>query len=227
MNGGVGTDTAIVDGIAATADLIFKFVNTTSTITLQGEGSTFVNIENFNITAGSGDDSLTTGGGADTLYGFSGNDVLNGGAGDDVLTGGAGTDTMTGGAGHDQFVYQFVSDTTGPGYDTIIGFDPTQDTFSVPLVVKAIDPAVATGSLSTATFDADLAAALTSAKLHAGDAVLFTASAGSLAGHTFLVVDVNGVAGYQAEQDAVIQLQGAVNLSSLSTANFHEGIFSV
>jgi hypothetical protein len=62
--------------------------------------------------------------------------------------------------------------------------------------------------------------------LHAGDAVLFTASAGSLAGHTFLVVDANGIAGYQAESDAVVQLQNGVNLSSLSTSNFHDQGFA-
>jgi hypothetical protein len=42
-------------------------------------------------------------------------------------------------------------------------------------------------------------------------------------GHTFLVVDANGIAGYQGGQDFVIQLNGATHLSSLSLADFHFG----
>jgi hypothetical protein len=34
------------------------------------------------------------------------------------------------------------------------------------------------------------------------------------------VVDVNGVAGYQAGEDYVLQLESASNLASLSTSNF-------
>ena len=61
------------------------------------------------------------------------------------------------------------------------------------------------GSLSTSSFDADLAAAMNGV-LGAGQAALFTASAGTLAGRTFAVVDANGQAGYQAGQDYVIEL---------------------
>jgi hypothetical protein len=56
--------------------------------------------------------------------------------------------------------------------------------------------------------------------LHLGHAVLFTPDGGTLAGHTFLVVDVNGMAGYQAGEDYVFQLESASNLASLSTSNF-------
>ena len=38
------------------------------------------------------------------------------------------------------------------------------------------------------------------------DAVLFNVSAGSLVGDTFLIVDANGIPGYQAGQDLVFQL---------------------
>ena len=67
----------------------------------------------------------------------------------------------------------------------------------------------AAGTLSTASFDADLAAGLDGI-LGAGQAALFSASSGSLAGHVFAVVDVNGVAGYQAGQDVVIELVNPV-----------------
>ena len=42
--------------------------------------------------------------------------------------------------------------------------------------------------------------------LGAGQAALFTANAGTLSGHVFAVIDVNGQAGYQAGQDLVIEL---------------------
>ena len=57
-------------------------------------------------------------------------------------------------------------------------------------------------------------------QLHAGDAVLFTPDSGNLAGHTFLVIDFNGVAGYQAGADLVIQLESATHLNNLSIGNF-------
>ena len=55
----------------------------------------------------------------------------------------------------------------------------------------------------------DLAAAVTAAALPAGQAVLFDPSAGDqdLAGTVYLIVDANGIAGYQANQDWVFQLE--------------------
>jgi hypothetical protein len=54
----------------------------------------------------------------------------------------------------------------------------------------------------------------------APDAVLFTPTTGNLAGHAFLIVDENGVAGYQAGADVVIELTNATNLSHFSLSNF-------
>jgi hypothetical protein len=65
------------------------------------------------------------------------------------------------------------------------------------------------GSLSTATFDADLSAALGTSALAAGHAVFFTSDQGELSGQTFLVVDANGQAGYQAGEDYVIHMASA------------------
>ena len=67
----------------------------------------------------------------------------------------------------------------------------------------------ASGSLSTGSFDADLEAALDGV-LGAGQAALFTANGGGLAGHVFAIVDANGVDGYQAGEDFVIELANPV-----------------
>jgi hypothetical protein len=76
------------------------------------------------------------------------------------------------------------------------------------------------GNLSTATFDTELHTILDAAHLHAGDAVLVTANGGTLAGQTFLVVDMNGVAAYQANKDLVLHLDAATNLGSLGVSDF-------
>ena len=58
--------------------------------------------------------------------------------------------------------------------------------------------------MSLASFDADLAAAL--GGLGAGQAVWFAPDAGDLAGPIFLIVDANGVAGYQEGEDYVFAI---------------------
>ena len=46
--------------------------------------------------------------------------------------------------------------------------------------------------------------------LGAGQTALFTANGGTLSGHVFAVIDANGVAGYQAGQDLVIEMVAPV-----------------
>jgi hypothetical protein len=65
------------------------------------------------------------------------------------------------------------------------------------------------GALSTGSFDTDLASAMDGV-LGAGQAALFTATGGTLSGHVFAVVDANGIAGYQAGADFVIELANPV-----------------
>ena len=48
--------------------------------------------------------------------------------------------------------------------------------------------------------------------------MLLTADSGTLSGHTFLVVDVNGTAGYQSGSDYVIDVTGYTG--TISTASF-------
>jgi Ca2+-binding RTX toxin-like protein len=169
---------------------------------------------------GSGN-TLTFSGAAETngifnLIGGAGNDTLVGGAGADLITGGTGADTLTGGSGADHFIYTAVSDSTSSTYDTITDMNFSSDRIDITTAVTAIDTAVTSGSLSTASFDTDLASVLTSSKLGAGHAVLFTANGGTLSGQTFLVIDSNGTAGYQASQDIVIHLTGQSGTLAIS-----------
>jgi hypothetical protein len=152
--------------------------------------------------------SLIGGGGRDVLYGFGGNDTLSGGAGDDVLRGGAGADALSGGAGRDIFVYAAVSESTGPGFDHVQDFG-REDFFKLGVSVTGTDQFVTSGALSQANFDADLATQLGSGQLHAHHAVAFSPNASDYSGHIFLVVDANGVAGYQAGEDFVFDFTGS------------------
>jgi hypothetical protein len=160
-------------------------------------------------------DSLVLDGSEETNGRF----VVHGGAGDDILTGGRKSDTLNGGGGDDVYRYTAANQSTGPNHDKVIGFDADADSFDVFTNVTGVDAAI-TGKLSAAKFDADLANAVDAAHLLANHAALFTADRGTLVGATFLVVDTNGVAGYQASADLVIRLNDATNLGSLATGNF-------
>jgi Ca2+-binding RTX toxin-like protein len=173
------------------------------------------------VDAGNGNDSVTGGAYDDALMGGGGNDNIKGGGGDDALTGGLGTDKLTGGGGEDSFVYTDKAESTGKTYDTVVKFDTGDDVFDLNVGVAAIDAPVASGTLNGgATFNTDLATAVGAGQLAAHHAVLFTATAGGLAGHTFLIVDVNGAAGYQSAKDYVIELKNPLDLAHLSTDNF-------
>ena len=68
---------------------------------------------------------------------------------------------------------------------------------------------------SIASLNTDLVATLNGA-LGNRNAVLVTASSGDLGGHTFLVVDVGGGAGYQADADYVFDITGYVGTFDIS-----------
>jgi Ca2+-binding RTX toxin-like protein len=160
------------------------------------------------------DESLRFDGRAETTGAFrilagAADDILYGGAGNDTLYGGLGKDSLEGGAGADTYQYRGAAESTSTGYDVITGFDWHVDRIDAPGSTARSFGQSAQGSLSTATFDADLGVAM-SGVLGANQAALFTASGGTLAGHVFAVIDVNGQAGYQAGQDLVIELANAV-----------------
>jgi Ca2+-binding RTX toxin-like protein len=146
-------------------------------------------------------------------------DVFLGGAGDDVIYGHGGGDILSGGGGSDTFGYFAASQSTGTGYDILADFDPAADKIDLNVTVTGFDTAIQSGTLSAGSFDADLGGAL--AGLGAGHAVLYTPDAGDLAGKIFLIVDANGVAGYQEGEDYVFALQG----TTLADLSAHTGFF--
>ncbi len=160
------------------------------------------------------------GAGADVLVGGAQHDVIRGNGGNNTVTGGGGSDSLVAGAGTNTFVYGAVSDSTGVLRDNISGFNADADHFAMGFTVSGVNAAVTSGGLGKANFDSDLAADIGAAQLSAFHAVLFTPDSGGLAGKTFLIVDANGVAGYQAGQDFVIELTGATHLTDLSAASF-------
>lgn len=180
-----------------------------------------LSIITFSVTLGGGNDSYTGGATNATVLGGDGNDTLTAGSAGDKFTGGANADGLVAGAGADRFIYTAVTDSTGPAFDTVTGFDANaQDKFDLPFAVAAIDSTVGTGTLSDATFNGDLKTAIGKHQLDIGHAVLFTPDAGGHAGQTFLIVDANGVKGYQAGADYVIRLDAGHNLAMLDTTDF-------
>ena len=161
---------------------------------------------NDRITGSAGNNRLEGGDGGDTLNGGGGRDTLLGGAGRDHLYGGAGGDALVGEAGADRLVFKAVSDSTGPGFDTVYGFDYTQDTVDLPDEVTGFSGLFSDSPLSRGTFNADLEAALGADRLAAGHGALVQAAGGNLEGKLFLVIDANGEAGYQANEDFVFNI---------------------
>lgn len=157
--------------------------------------------------------------GSFVFFGSGQGDTFLGGAGDDRIAGLGGADTLRGGGGSDSFVYTSATDSSGPGYDTIADFTPGVDHIDLVETVAGFAAPIATGALSTASFNADLGAVL--GGLGAGQAVWFAPDAGDLAGKIFLIVDGNGVAGYQAGEDYVMAVAGA----PLAALTGHTDIF--
>jgi Ca2+-binding RTX toxin-like protein len=164
--------------------------------------------------------SITGGLGNDTLIGGAKVDTIAGGGGLNTIVGRGGGDNLTGGGAPDTFVFTAVADSKGKDFDTVTSFNfGVSDRFDVLAPVTGIDATIATGTLSTATFNADMTAAC-NGRLVAGHAVLFTPNAGGFSGATFLVVDQNGAAGYQANGDILVRLAGAVNIAGIDSSDF-------
>lgn len=153
------------------------------------------------------------------FLGGDGNDFFFGGAGNDRFSGGRGADSLSGGGGADLFIYAAAGESSGAAYDTLADFNPAADKIDLPGAVASFDPAIAQGTLSTASFGQDLAAVL--GGLGGGQAILFAPDAGDLAGKLFLIVDGNGTAGYQDGEDYVFAIGGA----SLADLAGHTEIF--
>jgi Ca2+-binding RTX toxin-like protein len=155
-----------------------------------------------------------------TLLGGAAKDRLTAGAGADQLQGNGGADKLKGGAGADTFGWVAAADSTGSAHDTITKFDAAADKLDLWFTVTGINAAIAAGTLSRATFDSNLSAAVDSGHLGAHHAVLFTPGTGDQAGKTFLVVDANGTAGYQAGVDLVVDVTNMSHAGSFATSDF-------
>lgn len=180
-------DITLGDGnVAAGARLIVTGVELLANESMRIDGSAETN-GYFRLLAGKGDD------------------ILIGGACGDFFYGNLGADHMTGGGGADIFHYRTAPESTGLAFDSIIGFDCREDRIDLPVDLAGFSDIVMGGRLSAATVEADLDAAL-DGLLGAGEAALFTPNAGDMAGRMFVVVDVDGVAGYKAGKDLLIEL---------------------
>jgi hypothetical protein len=236
IDGGAGNDTVVLDGNYAVG---FSGIFTSVERLELTDG--------HNYTLEPGDPDLVYDGSGlsaayrvyvDTKPAATGSFTILGGAGGDsfrsgkdtttsdsvVFQGNGGSDTVIldgGSTNHFTAKYLAVSDSTSVSYDIVSNFNFVHGILSASSAagtVTGIDTRVTSGTLSTATFDTDLASAIGAGQLGAHHAVLFTADAGSLSGDTFLIVDANGTAGYQAAEDLVIQLIHATG--TLTTASF-------
>ena len=241
LSGGDGNDTLYLGDSLTSADRI-DGGSGTDRVVLNGDytGShsvsfglfTMLNVESIVLTSGhsyaltmndgavaSGNTLTIDASGLNSSYAltFDGSGEANGHF---TIKSGSGADKLTGGAQADTFVFTSAAKSTSTHYDTITDFNFGSDTFDIPGAVgtiTGIDTTVAGGTLSSASFNTDLTTAM-SGHLAAHHAILFKPTAGTLSGFTFLVVDLDGIAGYKANSDLVIKL--SASSGTLTTGSF-------
>lgn len=173
---------------------------------------------NDHLNGGNGPNQLNGLSGNDAIHGYNGDDELTGGKGSDVLNGSAGADALNGGPGADRFVYSAASDSFAASFDTITGFAAGTDKIGMPFKIASVDAKITIGRLSQSHFAADIQDAV--GRLGTHHAVVFAPGKGTYAGETFLIIDANGHAGFQALDDMVIRLNDAHNVAALAKADF-------
>jgi hypothetical protein len=247
IKGGAGTDTVTISGNYGGAGLTFTDTTMTGVeiltlgagfdYTLKTASATvakdvFLTVKGGSLGTGdvlkfdgsaetNGRFDIQGGKAADLLTGGSQADFLRGGGSYDVLKGGLGGDYLDMALGNDTAVYTGVKQSTGINRDTLAGFDfDKHDTIDLNVKVTGIDATRATGKVMAATFDDDLERLLSSSVLHKHHAMFLTPGSGDFHGGYFLVVDANGVAGYQAGADYVFTLAAPVHLEKLSVSDF-------
>ncbi len=98
FNGSDGTDRIVINYSDATTAVTHRYV-ANGWYAVEDKAGTqrahYINVETFDITGGSGSDTLEGAAGNDRLVGGQGNDRLVGRAGVDIVSGGAGTDTWS------------------------------------------------------------------------------------------------------------------------------------
>jgi len=134
IDGGDGKDRLDLNLTMLSQAVILDLSDPTAPAHLSTGGSV-VNVEEFTIRSGRGNDEIRTGA-KGTLYGGDGNDSLYGGAGfdylygddgDDLINGGMNTDRLEGGKGSDIFSYQDPNE----GGDEISNYDGKFDRIQV------------------------------------------------------------------------------------------------
>jgi Ca2+-binding RTX toxin-like protein len=171
-----------------------------------GDDSLVGNGGDDSILGGDNNDTVASGQGNDTIDGGSGNDSLDGNLGNDTLIGGQGKDILTGTGGstaQDTFSYNALNESLLSGFDVIkdyIGSGATPDFLNAPSPIL--------GTLSTSTGNATglsevaIQAVLPSFGVNTAAAFTVTGQSG-----TFIAFN-DGVAGFQAATDSILQLEG-------------------
>ncbi|MFL6858954.1 MAG: hypothetical protein ACJ8EB_13750 [Allosphingosinicella sp.] len=98
-----------------------------------------------------------------------------------------------------------------------VGFDFSEKTLGDHMGTSGFDPGVWHGALSGDSFLADVDKAIGHG-LGADHSLFFTPTEGDFAGEAFLVVDRNGVAGFQAGEDQIFHLMPTVIADHLTLA---------
>jgi Ca2+-binding RTX toxin-like protein len=190
------------------------------------DGSALGSAEGLSVQASGVNNAMNFlgGRGADLFNSGSANDNFYGGRGDDQVTGGKGADILEGGDNNDSFVYLAANHSPGidaSTIDTILDFNAAKDRFYLTYAINDVNAPVTAGSLSFATFAADLEATIdTGAELGKLDAVLYAPDSGDFAGATFCIIDVNNKIGYQTNKDLVIWMLDASGLGGFDEDNF-------
>lgn len=233
--GGAGNDTYVVDltaagalqdsvsegGADASDSLVLRGVSTNAgavTLTLAGA------LENLDASAtGSSALNLTGNAANNSLIGNAAANLISGNAGNDWICGGAGADVLDGGLGNDVFAYGASTQSDRASTDRINNIDfggadaaTVADSFHFDGL--AITRATLLNNVSTNAMNTLVALQNTLSFMSSGDAVLMNVTSGVGVG-TYLFVDANGQAGYQASGDYAIQLVGVNHLTNFDLSD--------
>ena len=147
-----------------------------------------------------GNDRLEGKAGHDLLVGSEGADYMVGGSGNDTLVGGAGGDRQVGGAGRDTYRWENLRDSTLSQRDRIQGLQIGTDILDGPRALGRSKIAQLGRAKSLASDD--IQQVLTPGRFKARQGATFR-----VGDRTFLALN-NGTHGFQAHQDAVIEITG-------------------
>ena len=154
---------------------------------------------------------LTAAAGAASITGNASANDLTGNDADNVLSGGGGADALTGGAGADTFLYSSNADSllgtsSAPRYDRIRDLAIGTDTLTMATAFAAPAGSISHRGTASALSEAAIATLLPTTSFAAGTAAAFSLGSGAST-RTFLVLN-DGVAGYQAATDGLIEITG-------------------